>query len=83
MRGLINIKNDDIYCFRWCHVRLLNPTNIHPERIKKADQITANQLNYSGIEFPIKEKDYPLIEQVLNVLLISDEDKSHYAFIKY
>ena len=24
-KGLINIKNDDNQCFRWCHVRHLNP----------------------------------------------------------
>ena len=24
-KGLINIKNDDNECFRWCHVRFLNP----------------------------------------------------------
>ena len=109
MRGLINIKNNDIYCLKWCHVRLLNPTSNHPERIKKVDKEIANQLDYSGIEFPIKEKHYLLIEQrfsinlnvfyynkrvypqyiseqhnerVLNVLLISNEEKSHYVFIK-
>lgn len=24
-KGLINIKNDDNECFRWCHLRYLNP----------------------------------------------------------
>ena len=31
MKGLIK----DIKCFKWCHVRLLNPQNKHPDRIKK------------------------------------------------
>ena len=35
MKGLINIKNKDNECFKWCHVRFINPTNSHPERIKK------------------------------------------------
>ena len=93
----------------WCHVRLLNLTKNNPQRIKKVDRKIAEQIDYSGIEFPVKEKDYPSIEQkdninlsafyynkkvyplyiseqhserVLNVLLISDEEKSHYVFIK-
>ena len=36
-KGLINIKNKDDECFRWCHIRHLNPQTEHPERIKKED----------------------------------------------
>ena len=35
MKGLINLKNKDHKCFMWCHVRLINPTNSHPEKISK------------------------------------------------
>ena len=38
MKGLINLKNKDHKCFMWCHVRLVNPTNSHPERINKQDK---------------------------------------------
>ena len=38
MKGLTNIKNKDIECFKWCHIRLINPTNSHPERINKQDK---------------------------------------------
>ena len=34
MKGLINLKNN-IKSFKWCHVRLLNPQNKDPDRIKK------------------------------------------------
>ena len=34
-KGLINIKNKDKKCFLWCHVRHINPSKEHPERIKK------------------------------------------------
>ena len=27
MKGLINIKNKDNECFKWCHVRFINPQN--------------------------------------------------------
>ena len=37
-KGLINIKNKDNECFRWCHIRHLNPQEIDPQRIKKEDK---------------------------------------------
>ena len=32
-KGLINIKNKDQKSFLWCHVRHINPSKEHPERI--------------------------------------------------
>ena len=55
-KGLINIKNQDNECFRWCHIRMVNPTNKHPERVKKEDKEMIEKLDYSGIEFPISKK---------------------------
>ena len=55
-KGLINIKNKDDECFRWCHIRHLNPQTEHPERIKKEDKKMINELNYEGIEFPLSKK---------------------------
>ena len=37
-KGLINIKNKDQKCFLWCHVRHINPSKEHPERIIKTDK---------------------------------------------
>ena len=37
-KGLINMKNEDNECFRWCHIRHLNPQNKDPQRIKKSDK---------------------------------------------
>ena len=34
-KGLINIKNKDDECFRWCHIRHLNPQKKDPQIIKK------------------------------------------------
>ena len=62
MKGLINLKNKDIKCFKWCHVRLLNPQNKDPDRIKKQDKKIEATLDYRGIDFPIKVKDYEIIE---------------------
>ena len=37
-KGLINVKNKDDECFRWCHIRHLNPPKKDPQRIKKEDK---------------------------------------------
>ena len=42
--GLINMKNEDEECFRWCHIRHLNPQTKYPERIKKEDKKMINPL---------------------------------------
>ena len=109
-KGLINIKNKDQKCFLWCHVRHINPSKEHPERIKKTDKKIAEELNYDGIEFPVQEKDFNKIEVKNNIcinvfgyenglvfpiyvsdqkfedsmdlLLLTDNDKSHYVYIK-
>ena len=109
-KGLINIKNNDQKCFLWCHVRHINPVKIHPERITWEDKKLANDLNYDGIEFPVREKDFSKIETNNNIcinkfcyekrltfpiyvsdqkfensmdlLLVIDENKSHYVYIK-
>ena len=38
MKGLINLKKKDDEWFKWCHTRLINLTNSHPERINKQDK---------------------------------------------
>ena len=62
MKGLINLKNKDHKCFMWCHVRLINPTNSHLERINKQDKKIAANLNYSDIMFPLDINDYEKFE---------------------
>ena len=60
---LINIKNKDDECFRWCHIRHLNPQTEHPEKIKKEDKKMINELNYEGTEFPVSQKHYNKVEK--------------------
>ena len=56
-KGLINVKNDDNQCFRWCHVRHLNPLEHHNERITQKDREIAKTLDYSGVTFPVTLRD--------------------------
>ena len=62
-KGLINIKNKYEECFRWCHIRHLNPQEKDPPRVKKSDKKTTNELNYEGIEFPISQKHYNKVKK--------------------
>ena len=62
-KGLINIKNKDDECFRWCHIRQLNPQEKDPQRIKKEDKKMVNELNYEGNEFPVSQKHYNKAEK--------------------
>ena len=66
-KGLINIKNEDNECFRWCHIRHLNPQNKNPQRITKTDKNFTKQLDYSNIEFPVTVKQINKIEKQNNI----------------
>ena len=62
-KGLINMKNKDDECFRWCHIRHFNPQIDHPVRIKKEDKRLIEGLNYEGIEFPVSQKHHNKVEK--------------------
>ena len=66
-KSLINMKNNDNECFRWCHIRHLNPQKKNPQRIKLVDKEYIKNLNYSGIEFPVTIKQYNKIEKQNNI----------------
>ena len=61
-KGLINIKNDDNECFRWCHVRHLNPVKKDPQTITQKDRGIAKTLDYTGVTFPVTIRDMGKIE---------------------
>ena len=66
-KGLINIKNNDNECFRWCHIRFLNPQRTNPQRINRVDKQMINELNYDGIAFPVMQKQYNKMETQNNI----------------
>ena len=67
MKGLINLKNKDSECFKWCHVRFINPQNKNSDRINKQDKKIAATLDYRGINFPMKARDYEIVEERFNI----------------
>ena len=79
-KGLINMKNNDNECFRWCHIRHLNPQDQYPQRIKKIDKEYINKLKYIGIEFPVTIKQLNKIEKQneININVFGYEEKQPY-----
>ena len=79
-KGIINMKNNDDECFRWCHIRHLLPQNKDPQRIKECDKKYVEKLDYSGIEFPVSVKQYNKIEKQnsINVNVFGYEERQPY-----
>ena len=78
-RGLINLQNDDNECFRWCHVRHINPDKKDPQRITQKDRKIAQTLDYTGVTFPVTIKDIGRIEKQnkinINAYLYNEDGK--------
>ena len=62
-KGLFNLQNSDNECFRWCHVRHLNPQKKDPQRIKLSDREYVKRLDYSGVTFPVTVRHMDWIER--------------------
>ena len=79
-KGLINMKSNDNECFRWCHIRHLNPQNKDPLRIKKSDTAFVHNRDYQGIEFPVTIKQINKIEKEnsINIDVFGYEEKQKY-----
>ena len=65
-KSIINIKNNDQYCFLWCILAQLYPVENHKDRISKYI-IHMNKLNLKGLDFPMKVKDIPKFENLNNL----------------
>ena len=61
-KALINMKNEDDMCFKWCLARACNPVAIHPERITAKLQEQAEELNWDGCQFPMAVNKIKLFE---------------------
>ena len=61
-KALINPKNEDNQCFKWCVVRALNPVDKNPNRITKELIEQAKSLNWNGLKFPVDLKQIKIFE---------------------
>ena len=80
-KGLINLQSKDNQCFRWCHIRHLNPQEIHSERIKKCNKEHIKNLDYTNVTFPVAQKDYRKIEIMnnININVVGYEKQEPYS----
>ena len=60
-KGLINIKKKDKKCFLQCHVKHINHSKEHPERITKEDKKLVKHINNPE---KITEEDKELISDL-------------------
>ena len=51
-KALINMKNNDDMCFKWCIARALNPVEIHPERITPQLARTSRRIKLGRMQVP-------------------------------
>ena len=65
-KSIINIKNDDQFCFLWCIIAHLVPVEDHKNRTSSYS-IHTNKLILNGLEFPMKIKDIPKFENLNNL----------------
>ena len=62
-RAIINMKNEDNECFKWCITRALNPVDKNSEIISNKLIEQSKELNWENIEFPMKLKDIKKFEK--------------------
>ena len=65
-KSIINIKNDDQFCFLWCILAHLFPVEDNKNRTSNYSMHT-NKLILNGLEFPMKIKDIPKFENLNNL----------------
>ena len=53
--ALINLKNNDNECFKWCVTRAVYPTDKNPQRITKELIEQSKNFNWNGINFPASD----------------------------
>ena len=76
-KSIINIQNKDNKCFLWSILRYLHPIQKRLTDIRKYE----NDLNFKGIDFPVKLKDIPKFENQnpnlpgINVFSVNDNNK--------
>lgn len=60
-KAILNMENKGDKCFQWSILRYLHPLQKHNTRISDL-KTYENELNFKGIEFPVKLKDITKFE---------------------
>ena len=63
-KAIINMKNKDNECFKWCVLRALNPVEKHKDRVDKNLISKQDTLNMKGIKYPVSLRDIDRFESL-------------------
>ena len=80
--AVINIQNEDNYCFLWCILAYLYPNNNNPTRVSSYRQ-HFHSLKIKGMSFPPAPKDIILFEKLNNIsvtVIGYDGDKNFFPY---
>ena len=67
---MVNIQTtNDNECFKWCFVRYLNPAELNPAIIRKADKNFAKRLDFKYIKVSVKIRDIYKIEKKNSIVI--------------
>ena len=80
--AIINMKNWDNECFKWCVLRALNPTNKNPDRIDNDLRSKQDTLNMEGINYPVEYRGVDRFEHLnpdisISILGYSKDEKTY------
>ena len=82
-QGLINIKDQDDFCFIWSYIRYINPQNKNPNRIASKDKKLFDELKQKLVNFKfpleINKNNIKKIEDILkiNICVLASDDKEN------
>jgi hypothetical protein len=79
-KAVINMKNEDDQCLKWCVTRALNPVEKNAERVTKDLRRQVTELNWGGVRFPVQLSDIPRVERLnhLKINVFGTEGKQFY-----
>lgn len=63
---MVNIKNHDDMCFKWCVLASIYPHKSHPNRCQHYYKYS-NELDFTGIPFPVPLNKVSLFEKLNNI----------------
>ena len=63
-QAIINMKNQDEECFKWCVLRALNPKNKNAERVDNDLKSKQDTINMKGIRYPVSIRDINRFEHL-------------------
>ena len=88
-QGLVNIKNNDDYCFIWSYIRYINPLEKNPNRIKLSDKKLFDEIyqKLKDFKFPlqINKTNIIKIENILkiNVCILTSYDNNNNVYTMF